>query len=495
MAPSCLLILVFAGCANALNFTSVLEWSYDSGFEVDPRYLAVYEENLFLSLFKHKGVQSTLTWLQINATSPKLQPFPSTVPSGTDSCNAVQSARGIEVDTIGRLWALDNGESTCPPRLWVFDLTNNNKIVQIHEFADEVVPNSSGKRWLLNLALDQSENGWLAYIVEYYGRHLVVFSFERNYSWRVKIENKPIGAVALSPMRMRQFLYISEWNSKNIFSLPVADLRAGAKNASLTLKSTSASSYWSTVMTMDDKGILYFILCTRFVFKWDTNSPFKEEQLYTAESEKNNLTSFTLDASGNFWVMESSLQKPELKLLKARVSQGSYLHNSVTTESTPREGSTRKGKKIVIGTTSGPPVNSGSVLVIALACTTIITLVTMTALIILCCHLINKRRSQRETEEMTIFRPESPLYDDVRPESDSLLASEERNEEIMHYDYVVTSGPSSPVLYEEPYSSGFGSHTSSEGPNLENSYENVAPEFSEPALYLQAKLKYYSDDS
>ncbi|XP_065336554.1 protein yellow-like [Cloeon dipterum] len=289
MTPSCLLILVFAGCANALNFTSVLEWSddfgvhYKSSSKVDPRFLAVYEEKLFLSLYGFEGVQYSLAWLHINATSPTLQPFPSTIQSTTDcSTVRVRSARGIEVDTIGRLWALDNGGYTCPPRLLIFDLTNNNTIVQIHDFADEVVSNTNGKRWLLNLVLDQSENGWFAYIAESFGRHLVVFSFERNYSWRVKIENKQIGAIALSPMRTRQLLYISEWDSKEIFSLPVADLRAGVKNASLTLKgSQSTSTYWSaTVMTMDEKGNLYFNLNKHSVFKWDTNAPFKEEQLY-----------------------------------------------------------------------------------------------------------------------------------------------------------------------------------------------------------------------
>ncbi|XP_065336549.1 major royal jelly protein 1-like [Cloeon dipterum] len=278
MAPFCVLALLLGlSAASALNFSSVLDRIGYSGdyktSKVEPKYIALYKEKLFLSLYKHEpNIISTLAWLDINATEkpPQLKPFPSPVQSASD-CSAVQSARGIAVDSSGRLWALDNGETTCPPKLLIFNLTNNNKIVHAHDFPEAVVNHTSGGRWLHDLVLDESNDDCL----------------RKNQSWTVDIGNKLVGALALSPMGARELLYIIvSHSSKNIFSMPVSDLRSGKKKMTLTLIGNMSAK--CDKMVMDEQGVLYFNLpSTRSVAKWNTRSSFKEQQVYSVMGVEN----------------------------------------------------------------------------------------------------------------------------------------------------------------------------------------------------------------
>ncbi|XP_065336550.1 major royal jelly protein 1-like [Cloeon dipterum] len=283
MAPFCVFALLLdLSAASALNFSTINVWNDENKFgdfyktsKVEPKYIALYKEKLFLSLYKHEpNISSTLAWLDINATAkpPQLKPFPSPVQSASD-CSAVQSARGIAVDSSGRLWALDNGETTCPPKLSIFNLNSNNKIVHVHNFADPVVNHTSGGRWLLDLVLDQSNDDCLM----------------KNQSWRVEIGSKLVSALALSPMGMREFLYIMEYGFKEIFSLSVSDLRS--EKEKVTLTSIGNMSATCEKMAMDEQGIFYFnIPSNHSVAKWNTKSSFKEEQVYSVMGVENKST-------------------------------------------------------------------------------------------------------------------------------------------------------------------------------------------------------------
>lgn len=49
-------------------------------------------------------------------------------------CRNVLNAQVTDIDSRGRLWLLDNGSSTCEPKLIIYDLLYRNEEVQLQTF-------------------------------------------------------------------------------------------------------------------------------------------------------------------------------------------------------------------------------------------------------------------------------------------------------------------------------------------------------------------------
>ncbi|XP_065336556.1 protein yellow-like [Cloeon dipterum] len=166
MSPFLAAIFLFSlDVANAINFTTVYEWDkFDFIWpseadtsngqikneyrpeNVVPSFMAVFGERLFLSLASNTGIPATLVWLPTSGTStapPKLAPFPSWHLHKKDKCDTIQMAKGVETDTDGRLWVLDDGGEICPSKIWIFNLLNKDTIERVHQFPDTVVSHGS----------------------------------------------------------------------------------------------------------------------------------------------------------------------------------------------------------------------------------------------------------------------------------------------------------------------------------------------------------------
>ncbi|XP_065336562.1 uncharacterized protein LOC135937341 [Cloeon dipterum] len=256
-------------------------------------------------------------------------------------CEAMQAVRGLQVDTVGRLWVLDDGRTSteCPPKLWIFDLNKNDSVVLVYAFPRDFYYYKSERGKLHDLVLDRTKTDWLAYIASPNARNLVVFSFKRNASWVVKssvVFWRQISGVAISP-GTRARLYFFQFNSKELFSVSVRDLRARKEDPAVRLEFSGTSI---SRMVMDAEGVLYFDLGVRkSLFKWNTSSPFKEERLLKDVLLVRDIPfTFTLDEQGNFWITKQyENKKPRYKLLKADVGAKSYLYDAITDCSSSNE--------------------------------------------------------------------------------------------------------------------------------------------------------------
>ncbi|CAB3384243.1 Hypothetical predicted protein [Cloeon dipterum] len=342
-------LVMMVGISKAsVNFTTVFEWdtldfiwpSEKSLLDRNtkpksliPDDLVIYNQRVFISLSKGSdGVPASLAWLSTDSPSisPKLNPYPSWKLHEKDNCNSMQEVRGLEVDPMGRLWAIDVGSAFCPAKLWIFDLTNGDSVFICHQFPQEIVSRFYSGRWMHDLALDEGLRDSFAYIPEYITRKLIVFSLKRKSSRAVEIPGINFNAVALSPIRERQFLFLGAWNSPDLYSVPVFDLRTEKKKTLVaSLVGKKAASSWR--MLMDSKGKLYFDLKDmKYIGTWDITGSFKEEVLYKDEG----LTaykwpfSFDFDSCNNLWLLtRNANQTNNFQLLRAAVGAKSYLYD------------------------------------------------------------------------------------------------------------------------------------------------------------------------
>lgn len=217
----------------------------------------------------------------------------------------MQNVLGLEVDSKARLWVVDAGRlftraalrrkemDKCPPKLLIFDLNNNNTLLESYSFPENVV--SRDTSLLSDVVLDKTSDDWLAYISDAGDGGIVVFSMGKKKSWRVehptmkaaRPEHEPlplgrdlgVSGLALSPIRDRTFLYFSTLSSNELFSVPVSELRAGSDE--LTVKPVGTRSAPSRGLSMDNKGTMYFgLLGKQSIARWDTTNSFNEEVVY-----------------------------------------------------------------------------------------------------------------------------------------------------------------------------------------------------------------------
>ncbi|XP_065335411.1 protein yellow-like [Cloeon dipterum] len=336
--------------AAAANFTQVFEWPYVLDYEwpsearraqaledgtfnpakIHPRYMAVYGTRLFLTLYKEDGVPATLVSLQTSSESsepPKLTPFPSWDMhlNGSGNCNKIQGAQGLEVDSVGRLWVLDqeSSNSNCSPKLWIYNL-NNNETELIHPF-------SFHDHFLHDLVIDETANNeTFAYIALWLRKHIVVFSLERNQSWIVDMIEVKVNSIALSPKKDQEprQLYLGRSGFKELYSIPVAELHNGTTTAEPELIA-NWTAYNSYRMLMDNHGTLYSgFMYENFTSTWNTSQPFMEQPFHQVAGLRSSWPlTFALDQNGTFWMAAfNNVRIPKFRLLKAPVGAKSYIY-------------------------------------------------------------------------------------------------------------------------------------------------------------------------
>ncbi|XP_065339468.1 major royal jelly protein 5-like [Cloeon dipterum] len=346
-------LLGLSPAVNAANFTSVYEWDdldYNWQSEerrqqalqngtfvpekIEPRYLAAFGQRLFLGLTKDQGVPASLVWLPTANTpsaSPKMQ-FSSWAMS--EHCSTMQTIKGLEVDSVGRLWVLDNGceKCPCPPKLWIFSLSNTDRIEHVHIFPEKTVSHDFQSRSLQDVALDETNDESFAYVTDVKASQVVVFTLKKTDTWAVQMQGKRFQTLACSPEQ----LFLNEPDSYELYSLPLLELRAG--NRVMTPKLVGSFSAHPYRLFLDSTGLMYAAFLDRnYLSTWKTKDPFKEERFY--EGKVKNIKRpyiLALSPTRNLWLMVINNSKPKYTMLRAAV--GSVKDNSASTREPPQGG-------------------------------------------------------------------------------------------------------------------------------------------------------------
>ncbi|XP_065334805.1 protein yellow-like [Cloeon dipterum] len=353
MSPLFSAIFLLGLClANAFNFTTVYEWAqfdfiWPSGADssngqnkqnfksskVYLDYMAVFGERLFLSLETQPGIDATLVWLPTSGTSAvpaKLAPFPSWHLHKKNNCDSIQWAKGMETDTDGRLWVLDDGSKKCQGKIWIFDLLNNDKTEHVHQFPDSVVSHISYKRDLRDIVIDQTPDDSLAYILDlsFEHEHIVVYSRKLDKSWLVKTTGRKWYCLALSANREARQLYLARYGSNELYSVSVSELKnEGGSAAVKFIGEWNGKPYR---MLIDSANVMYAVFTEQsYVSKWNISEPFLEQRFYeVGELGVEYPFTFSLDTNGNLWMTERNetiINVKRHKLLEAAVSASTAL--------------------------------------------------------------------------------------------------------------------------------------------------------------------------
>ncbi|CAB3377156.1 Hypothetical predicted protein [Cloeon dipterum] len=438
------------------NFTSVFDWDHMSFDIVSaesknfsfsgkfyPMYMAVSRERLFLSIFPPKAVPATLVSLPTtSATPPKLTPFPSEQMHIKDNCRTIQHATGLEADSEGRLWVLDNGNQNCLAKLWIFNLENNDALVLVHEFPQTLVSKDSNKRWMHDLVLDETKDDWLSYILELISGNLLAFSMKSNKSWLLQALGQQFSALALSPKEQnRRRLYLT--NSNELYSVSVASLTAGSGD----LEKIGSWTKKPYRMLTDSAGSIHAaFLSQKYASTWNFTDPLKEARFFEIKETKTiRPFVFSLDPAGTLWLMVNDLDQKH-RLLKAEKGVRSYLYNAIS-EKTFRE---------IFPLVRFFPI----------ACLIILGVF----LLGLSTAFISRLFLRRSKQEISLQEEEScsePVPAAV-PQERSISADEAD----LHYDYV-TAEPPSPGLYQRAESFPSQSEIPRHAPSSPAEYDDV----------------------
>ncbi|XP_065353819.1 protein yellow-like [Cloeon dipterum] len=299
--------------------------------------MAVFGERLFLSFYKDSGIPATLVWLPTSGTStapPTLAPFPSWELHKNDNCDSIQSAKGMETDTDGRLWVLDQGSKKCPGKLWLFDLLYNDTIERVHQFPARVISPSFNERLLLDIVLDNSPDDNLAYITDSDSAHIIVYSRKRDKSWSVKTPGRKWYSLALSANREARRLYLGRYGSNELYSISVSELKNEGGSAAVKLigEWTKFNLYR---MVIDNANVLYAAFYRQnYLSKWNISEPFREQRFHEVGIlDSGRPFTLALDTTNTLWMTErnkSESGSSSFKLLEAAVGAKSYLFSTST---------------------------------------------------------------------------------------------------------------------------------------------------------------------
>ncbi|XP_065334760.1 protein yellow-like [Cloeon dipterum] len=325
-------LLGLSSLATAANLNQVFEWNeldYEWPSEesraqtmpagivkptkIKPFYMAVYGSRLFLSLLRDDSTPVTLVSLptsSANSESPKLTPFPSLEKHDFGNCEKIEEASGLQIDSTGRLWVLDEGSYDCASKLWTINLAIYDHTKLIHRFPFQNL--------IHDFVLDETPNGTFAYISQLAAQHIVVFSLERNESWNLDTPGKQLLSIALSPKEKSRKFYVSNYHSSELYSHSVAALREGIRTANPELIGNWTAEPYR--MLMDNHGTVYATFWGKnYLSSWNSSQPFAEQRFHEVAGLKTDWPfTFALDQSGNFWLMMfDDKRKPRYRLLKA----------------------------------------------------------------------------------------------------------------------------------------------------------------------------------
>ncbi|XP_049873032.1 protein yellow [Pectinophora gossypiella] len=162
-----------------------------------PMGLEVYEDRLFVSVPRWRsGVAASLNYINLkdnSTTSPKLIPYPSWAAHSVGSDgrpSEIISPFRVRADRCGRLWVLDSGKignlenstTRYPPAIIVYDLKTDN-LIRKYTLPEDQVKQDSGFANIVVEDIDCEKT--FAYAGDVGKPALIVYSWEKNESWRV----------------------------------------------------------------------------------------------------------------------------------------------------------------------------------------------------------------------------------------------------------------------------------------------------------------------
>ncbi|XP_065336555.1 major royal jelly protein 1-like [Cloeon dipterum] len=457
MASVYLLALLLCGVASidASTSTPVIEWDKfdflwpseqrnqdNNPANIQPNFMAVFGKRLFLSLQRASGISATLAWLPVsNNASSRLQPFPSWNLHDYGNCNRIQTARGLEVDPFGRLWLLDDGSTTCPATLWIFNLITNDTIELVHTFPDAIVSRDFGKRLLHDLVVRDS----VAYITDVHSKHLVVFSLETKESWSVETQGKKFRAIALAAES--NLLYLARHNSRELYS--VAQFRAKERNTTLNLVGSWKAEPYR--MVIDSENVLFAAFYDRnYISTWNVTEQFKERRLseeFGIFSGQRSLFCFALDSFGTFWTLidhgENMKPRFQLQMVAERNISGPerYVSSDRTPNKSPSKDQEFQKPVVEVAACLAEDYHQSRFLNLILICSNVFTFFAMGAVIVWL--LLKRKNSKRpETTNTAVERQQVfVLYDEIVKPVPWNPAD---------YGYVTANNVLPPRLFERP---------------------------------------------
>ncbi|XP_065336068.1 protein yellow-like isoform X2 [Cloeon dipterum] len=348
MTPSlvAIFLLGFSSLATAANFNQVYQWN-ELDFEwpseesraqalknetfklenIYPRYMAVYGTRIFLSTYHSYANPVSLVSLPMSSAfsaSPKLTPVPSWDMHGKEGdCDKIERAKGIDVDSVGRLWLLDMGCLKCNIiKLWTIDLANNDQTKLVHQFPFHSL--------MHDLVVDETANETFVYISRgglFYEEQIVVFSLERNESWIVQTPGIKVFCIALSPLKNQEprQLYLGEWSSSYLHSInSVAVLREGTGTAN-TEKIGTLTAHPYRILVENNGNMLAAFFSVNYISSWNTSQSFAEKRFHEVDVLNSGKSfTFALDQNGTLWMtVFDAVREPKYRLLKAAVGEQS----------------------------------------------------------------------------------------------------------------------------------------------------------------------------
>ncbi|XP_071448644.1 protein yellow-like [Hetaerina americana] len=271
--------------------------------------IKVWGERLYVTAPRwHPGAPSTLNWVPYNFSegfggpplSPPLNPFPSWEMQEIGNCSAFQFVQSMEIDPLGRMWALDVGrrniftdtpDNSCPPKLVLLDLKQDNRVLHTFVFPDDVASHTHS--FLNDLVVDVSGGGdgsdWYAYISDAEGSPgsgggIIVYHLGSNKAWRVSDKasmnvesgaastaviggqicrlNGNVADIGLAPLAEgTNNLFYAPLGSFNLYSLPTSLLKnppTDPLEISRAVINMGQRTSQSDSMAVDSTGASYF---------------------------------------------------------------------------------------------------------------------------------------------------------------------------------------------------------------------------------------------
>ncbi|CAB3387556.1 Hypothetical predicted protein [Cloeon dipterum] len=307
-------VLLGVSAASAFSFTLVYEWSEAEFFgaaknakndagPIVPSSMVVYGDRIFFGFpnSSSRGLpRVAYAWLPgannaENHLSTRLYRL-QTDKIGAN-CHAVQGVIDLKTDELGRLWVLDGGSRNCQPTFRIFDLKNNDSLIQVH-------PLAGNPRNIINVMSVDVLNDTFSLVSEW-SSEFFIFALKANKTRTIDTKTGPFSKgqdgvkdaawMIISPQN-NLLGYACSFQCHEIFF--VDDTK---KPISVTPIGTLSSD--SKGMLMDKNGVLYFVHeKEKCVTAWDTKIPFNEEMLHKFETDVDSII-YTLDGADNLWLL------------------------------------------------------------------------------------------------------------------------------------------------------------------------------------------------
>ncbi|XP_063925580.1 protein yellow-like [Zophobas morio] len=336
-----------------------------------------YKDTFYIAMPRIcEGTPVTLGYISTSDTTPKseslISPFPdwNTNDLTNHTCDKLENVQSMEIDADGIMWVLDGFRkptSKCPPKLVLYDLNNEAKVVQSFTFPEEISLSKGG--FLNDLVVDDSDGGF-AYITEHgsVDPGIVVYSRAQNHAWKIRdasmfaeidatnfvvdevVFNKlaPVDGIALSPRNPsgpRQ-LYYCALTGVNLYSISTEILKdetaCSGGEWRVNVTHIGAKSAQSDGMVVDNTGVLYYGLLPLYgVGSWNSSGSFEDAGVVYANNGTMIWTdSFSFDDKGYLYLLANNIHKyfltqcafdstepyVKFRILKHFTGTQSYLH-------------------------------------------------------------------------------------------------------------------------------------------------------------------------